>query len=89
MFKKTIIAGSVAMVAGSLSGQALAAEYKGPDLKGETLSITCPWTGPEESYFKKVGWVSNAGRWVSISGAPGAPCSTSAEASPAYHARMT
>ena len=54
MFKKTIIAGSVAMVAGSLSGHALAAEYKGPDLKGETITITCPWTGAEEGMFKKV-----------------------------------
>ena len=54
MFKKTIIAGSLAMVAGSLSGQALAAEYKGPDLKGETITITCPWTGAEEGMFKKV-----------------------------------
>ena len=54
MFKKTIIAGSLAMVAGSLSGQVVAAEYKGPDLKGETITITCPWTGAEEGMFKKV-----------------------------------
>lgn len=54
MFKKTIIAGSLALVAGSLSGQVMAAEYKGPDLKGETITITCPWTGAEEGLFKKV-----------------------------------
>ena len=54
MFKKTIIAGSLAVVAGSMSGQVVAAEYKGPDLKGETITITCPWTGAEEGMFKKV-----------------------------------
>ena len=54
MFKKTIIAGSLALVAGSLAGQAMAAEYKGPNLKGEVITITCPWTGAEEGMFKKV-----------------------------------
>jgi len=32
----------------------LAADYKGPDLKGEVISITCPWTGAEELIFQKV-----------------------------------
>lgn len=54
MFKKTIIAGSLAVIAGSLSGQVVASEYKGPDLKGEVITITCPWTGAEEGMFKKV-----------------------------------
>lgn len=54
MFKKTIIAGACALVAGTLSGNAMAGDYKGPNLKGETLTITCPWTGPEEQIFNKV-----------------------------------
>jgi alpha-glucoside transport system substrate-binding protein len=54
MFKKTIIAGSCALAVASLATPAMAADYKGPDLKGETLTITCPWTGAEEVIFKKV-----------------------------------
>ena len=54
MFKKTIIAGSCALAVASLAAPAMAADYKGPDLKGETLTITCPWTGAEEEIFKKV-----------------------------------
>lgn len=54
MFKKTIIAGSCALAVASLANTAMAAEYKGPDLKGETLTITCPWTGAEEVIFQKV-----------------------------------
>ena len=54
MFKKTIIAGSCALAVASLAAPAMAADYKGPDLKGETLTITCPWTGAEEVIFKKV-----------------------------------
>ena len=54
MFKKTIIAGSCALAVASLAAPAMAADYKSPDLKGETLTITCPWTGPEEVIFQKV-----------------------------------
>jgi len=54
MFKKTIIAGSCALAVASLASSAMAADYKGPDLKGETLTITCPWTGAEEVIFQKV-----------------------------------
>jgi len=54
MFKKTIIAGSCALAVASLAAPAMAADYKGPDLKGETLTITCPWTGAEEVIFQKV-----------------------------------
>ena len=54
MFRKTTIAGACALVVASLAGSAYAADYKGPDLKGETLTITCPWTGAEEENFKKV-----------------------------------
>ena len=54
MFKKTIIAGSCALAVASLANPAMAADYKGPDLKGETLTITCPWTGAEEVIFQKV-----------------------------------
>ncbi len=54
MYKTTTIAGAVALVLGSLGATAQAADYKGPDLKGETVTITCPWTGAEETMFKKV-----------------------------------
>lgn len=54
MFKKSAVAGASALVLVSMAGPTLAADYKGPDLKGETLTITCPWTGAEEVTFKKV-----------------------------------
>lgn len=54
MFKTTTIAGAAALALGTLGATAHAADYKGPDLKGETLTITCPWTGAEEGFFKKV-----------------------------------
>ena len=54
MFKKTILAGSCALALASLAAPVIAADYKGPNLKGESLSITCPWTGAEETIFKKV-----------------------------------
>ena len=54
MFKKTILAGSCALALASLAGPVIAADFKGPNLKGESLSITCPWTGAEETIFKKV-----------------------------------
>lgn len=54
MFKTTMIAGAAALVLGTLGGAAHAADYKGPDLKGETITVTCPWTGAEEGFFKKV-----------------------------------
>jgi alpha-glucoside transport system substrate-binding protein len=54
MFKKTTIAGASALALFALSGAASAADYKGPDLKGEVITVTCPWTGAEEGMFKKV-----------------------------------
>ena len=33
---------------------ALADDYQGPDLKGETLTISCPWTGAEGDNFRSV-----------------------------------
>jgi alpha-glucoside transport system substrate-binding protein len=54
MLKKTLIAGACAATAAMLATPAFAQEYKGPDLKGETVTITCPWTGAEEGMFKKV-----------------------------------
>ena len=54
MFKKTIIAGACTLALTSLSNPVLAADYKGPDLKGEVITVTCPWTGAEEAMFKKV-----------------------------------
>jgi alpha-glucoside transport system substrate-binding protein len=53
MLKKTLIASAVA-AATMAAVPAQAADYKGPDLKGETVTITCPWTGAEEGMFKKV-----------------------------------
>ena len=54
MFKKTAIAGASALALFTLVGPASAADYKGPDLKGEVITVTCPWTGAEEGMFKKV-----------------------------------
>lgn len=54
MFKTTTIAGAAALALGTLGATAQAADYKGPDLKGETITVTCPWTGAEEGFFKKV-----------------------------------
>ncbi|MDR7308396.1 ABC transporter substrate-binding protein [Rhodoferax saidenbachensis] len=54
MFKKSVIAGASALAMASFVAPAMAADYKGPNLKGEVLTITCPWTGPEEASFKKV-----------------------------------
>lgn len=54
MFKTTTIAGAAALALGTLGATAHAADYKGPNLKGETVTITCPWTGAEEGFFKKV-----------------------------------
>jgi len=33
---------------------ALADDYQGPELKGETLTISCPWTGVEGDNFRSV-----------------------------------
>ncbi|MBT0570561.1 carbohydrate ABC transporter substrate-binding protein [Curvibacter sp. CHRR-16] len=53
--KHSAIASACAAVLVAAVGQAhAAADYKGPNLKGETLTITCPWTGAEELNFKKV-----------------------------------
>jgi len=54
MFKKTVIAAGALLALGSVVTPSLAADYKGPDLKGEVISITCPWTGAEEGIFQKV-----------------------------------
>ena len=54
MYKQTAVAGATALAMFSLVGTAQAADYKGPDLKGEVVTITCPWTGAEEGSFKKV-----------------------------------
>ena len=54
MNKKTLIAGASALAVASMASAVLAADYKGPDLKGEVVTITCPWTGAEEGVFKKV-----------------------------------
>ena len=54
MFKKTIISTACTLAIASLAGPAVAADYKGPDLKGEVITITCPWTGAEEGMFVKV-----------------------------------
>ena len=54
MNKKTLIAGASALALASMASSVLAADYKGPDLKGEVVTITCPWTGAEEGVFKKV-----------------------------------
>ena len=51
MMKKTVIAGATALVWGAVAAPAMAADYKGPDLKGEVVTITCPWTGAEEGMF--------------------------------------
>ncbi len=53
MFKKHHIAGACALVAAATQ-PVLAADYQGPNLKGEVLTVTCPWTGAEEGMFKKV-----------------------------------
>jgi alpha-glucoside transport system substrate-binding protein len=54
MIKKTLIAGASALALASMASSVMAADYKGPDLKGEVVTITCPWTGAEEGVFKKV-----------------------------------
>ncbi len=37
-----------------LAAPAMAGSYRGPDLKGEVVSIACPWTGSEGDSFRKV-----------------------------------
>ena len=54
MFKKTLIASACTLAMASLVSPAVAADYKGPDLKGEVITVTCPWTGAEEGMFVKV-----------------------------------
>lgn len=54
MFDKTAIAAGTLLALGAIATPTLAADYKGPDLKGEVVTITCPWTGAEEGIFKKV-----------------------------------
>jgi alpha-glucoside transport system substrate-binding protein len=54
MFKKTLTATGALLALAAVATPSLAADYKGPDLKGEVVTITCPWTGAEEGIFKKV-----------------------------------
>ena len=55
MLKRHTIAAAASVVAmTTLCSPAMAADYKGPNLKGQTVTITCPWTGAEEGFFKKV-----------------------------------
>ena len=54
MIKKTLVAGASALALASMVSPAAAADYKGPDLKGEVITMTCPWTGAEEGSLKKV-----------------------------------
>jgi alpha-glucoside transport system substrate-binding protein len=42
MIKKTLIAGASALALASMASSVLAADYKGPNLKGEVVTITCP-----------------------------------------------
>ncbi len=44
----------VALASAVLSAEVAAASYRGPDLKGEVVTITCPWTGGEGDSFRKV-----------------------------------
>lgn len=54
MFKKSALAGAATLALAASVTPAMAADYQGPNLKGEVLTITCPWTGAEEGIFKKV-----------------------------------
>jgi alpha-glucoside transport system substrate-binding protein len=54
MIKKTLIAGASGLALASMVSPVIAADYKGPDLKGEVITMTCPWTGAEEGSLKKV-----------------------------------
>ena len=54
MFKKSIVASATVLAMTAWVNPAAAADYKGPDLKGEVITVTCPWTGAEEGMFKKV-----------------------------------
>jgi alpha-glucoside transport system substrate-binding protein len=53
--KKFLLAGAIVLAHTINMSPAMArTDYKGPNLKGEVISLTCPWTGAEESSFKKV-----------------------------------
>ena len=54
MFNKTVIAAGTLLALGAIATPTMASEYKGPNLKGEVITITCPWTGAEEGIFQKV-----------------------------------
>ena len=54
MFKPTTVASASLLALATFAVPALAADYKGPDLKGEVVTVTCPWTGAEEAMFQKV-----------------------------------
>lgn len=54
MFKPTTVASASLLALATFAVPAFAADYKGPDLKGEVVTVTCPWTGAEEGMFRKV-----------------------------------
>ena len=54
MLDKTKIVSAVGLALAAISTPGFAADYEGPPLKGEVITITCPWTGAEEESFKKV-----------------------------------
>ncbi len=54
MYKKSMVASASVLALMAMVNSALAADYKGPDLKGEVITMTCPWTGAEEGMLKKV-----------------------------------
>lgn len=54
MFNKTVIAAGTLLALGVVATPTMASDYKGPNLKGEVITITCPWTGAEEGIFQKV-----------------------------------
>jgi alpha-glucoside transport system substrate-binding protein len=51
---KAAITSACAVALAPVSAPVWAADYQGPDLKGEVVSITCPWTGGEGDSFRKV-----------------------------------
>lgn len=52
---RVLRAGLLSLVAGVGCMQAaLAEDYQGPNLNGETLTISCPWTGAEGDNFRRV-----------------------------------
>jgi alpha-glucoside transport system substrate-binding protein len=48
------VAGMLALAFVAWPADSSAADYRGPDLSGEVITITCPWTGGEGDSFRKV-----------------------------------